>query len=442
MRTVRGNLSLLISATRPATALSAICFALTMFTAQAAAAQSFNVIHTFTGASDGAYPTAGVTVAATGNLYGTASGGGTYGKGAAFQMAYRGSGWTLSPLHEFAGGFQDGAIPFGGLAFHGGILYGTTSTGGLGGNDGGGVIYELSPPPTVCKTATCYYNETILYEFPASNTGGDAPYYMTPVFDQFGNMYGTTEGSASSPECPPTGPDCGTAWELTPSNGGWTESIIYNFTNGNDGRQPLAGLIIDAGGNLYGVAGFGSGGGGTIIELSPSNGGWIENTLYDFVPSQNGARIGANDVAMDSSGNLYGALGSGGPGGSGTVYELTPTGGGWTFSLLWAFPNGSGGCANPFSGVTLQGGNLYGTCAEGGAYGYGEVFQLSYNDGMWELADLHDFTNGSDGGSPEGNVVFDANGNMFGTALAGGNLSACSGGCGTIWEITGLNDRK
>jgi len=143
---------------------------------------------------------------------------------------------------------------------------------------------------------------------------------------------------------------------------------------------------------------------------------------------------------MDSSGNLYGALSNGGPGGNyGTVYELMRTGSGWDFSLLWYFT--SQGCADPFSGVTFYGGNLYGTCNTGGAHGKGEVFELSHTDGMWTLTDLYDFTGGSDGALPEGNVVFDANGNMYGTTYQGGNTS-CDHGCGTVWEITGLNDRK
>jgi uncharacterized repeat protein (TIGR03803 family) len=411
---------------KTATALSVIVLALLMLPAQAAHAQEFSVLHTFTGGLDGADPTTGVTLTATGTLYGTTSAGGTYGYGTVFKLGYRGSGWNFSPIYEF-GALPDGQTPFGGITVENGQLYGTTSAGGTHGD---GTVYKLQPPPTPCKTVICYYDETILHSF--QGLDGRVPAYVTPLFDPSGNIYGTTAYGGAD--------DLGTAWELTPSNGGgYTENVINIFT-GYNGLEPSTSLIIDSSGNLYSTAPDVLEGNGLVFELSPLNGGWTENILFFFDSSQNGELHYANNVVMDPSGNLYGALTYGGPGGQGTVYELTPAGGGWNFSLLWAFPNGTGGCSNPFAGVTLQGGNLYGVC-QFGAEAQGEVFELSYSDGMLTLTDLHDF-NGTDGAFPQGNVVFDANGNMYGTTSKGGDRSACGGnGCGTVWEITGLNDR-
>jgi len=419
-------------ATRTATALPAIVLALLMFPAQAAHGQVFSVLHSFAGGSDGEYPYAGVSVGSAGTLYGTAVQGGTHGDGVAFELKQRGTGWIFTPLYEFGASNADGRYPAGGITVQSGVLFGTTANGGQGCSGlGCGTVYELRPPPTACKSAICYYDETILWRFQGPD--GAFPFYVTPIFDSSGNIYGTTmEGGA--------GGGFGTVWELTPSSGGYIENVLYSFINGNDGEFPSTSLIFDSSGNLYSTTTAGIDmSGNTLFELSPSNGGWIENTVFSFWPV--GGVEDANNVIMDQSGNLYGALSTGGSGGSGVVYELMRTSGGWNISLLSNFPT-NGGCATPFAGVTLQGGNLYGTCLNGGAHGWGEVFELSNTGGTWSLTDLYDFTDGSDGAAPSSNVVFDSHGNMFGTTVRGGDPSCNNGyGCGTVWEITGLNDR-
>jgi uncharacterized repeat protein (TIGR03803 family) len=134
---------------------------------------------------------------------------------------------------------------------------------------------------------------------------------------------------------------------------------------------------------------------------------------------------------MDRSGNLYGTAYDGGTDGAGTVFELTPSNGSWIFNVLYIFNE----CSPP-SGLTLDvAGNLYGVCSVGGAYGeFGMVFELTNSNGVWTLADLHDF-NGSDGGHPLGGVVFDNSGNLYGTTALGGTSSNCIDGCGVVWEI-------
>ena len=128
--------------------------------------------------------------------------------------------------------------------------------------------------------------------------------------------------------------------------------------------------------------------------------------------------------------------------GGGTVFELSPSGNGWTFQVLYSF-TGNAGCpqqqgCGPITALMMDGaGSLYGTTLEQGAFNFGTVFKLTNNNGSWTYTDLHDFTNGTDGGYPVSQVVMDANGNLYGTASQGGSGTACgTAGCGTVWEIT------
>ena len=255
------------------------------------------------------------------------------------------------------------------------------------------------------------------------------------IFDASGNLYGTTfDGGAY---------DYGTVFELTPTAGGrWTEKILHNFNDdGKDGFGVLAGLTIDAAGNLYGTTSeggsfscsqYGLYGCGTIFELTPkSGGGWTEKTLHDF----NGAD-GASPYAgliFDAFGNLYGAttccLGTDGY--YGNVFELMPkAGGGWTEKILHNF-NGTDGVGVLYGNLVFDAfGNLYGTSWAGGAAGYGVVFELTPTArGDWTERILHNF-NGTDGAEPYAGVVFDAAGNLYGTTETLGPHG------GTAFELT------
>jgi uncharacterized repeat protein (TIGR03803 family) len=133
-------------------------------------------------------------------------------------------------------------------------------------------------------------------------------------------------------------------------------------------------------------------------------------------------------LISDNAGNLYGATTVGGSGGGGTVFELTPSNGQWTLSVLYSFT----GSAGPSNSLVLDmAGNLYGTTVEDGTYGAGTVFELTPSGGSWTYTDLHDFTGGSDGSDPFGGVTLDANGNIYGTTEAGG-----ANGDGIVFEIT------
>jgi uncharacterized repeat protein (TIGR03803 family) len=139
-------------------------------------------------------------------------------------------------------------------------------------------------------------------------------------------------------------------------------------------------------------------------------------------------------LIFDREGNLYGTTWEGGTDGGGLVYELSPSNGSWVFNILYS--NFSGG-AGPEASLTMDAaGNLYGTTSTDGRHASGTVFKLTPSNGGWTYNTLYTFTGGSDGAQPISNIIFDANGNLYGTASAGGNTAGCPGGCGVVWEIT------
>ncbi len=250
---------------------------LTMMRPEAARAQTFSVLHEFT-ESDGANPTAGLTIAGAGTFYGTTGLGGTQGGGVAFKLAQRGSGWILTPLYEFDPNMN--YQPAAGLTIgRGGILYGSNTDNGRGGS-----VYELQPPSSACKAALCYWSESVLYN--VNGADGFPPSSGNLIFDQAGNIYGTMNGGYNGSP--------GTAYEVSQSGGQWSASVLHTFIGGaNDGWAPQSSLILDAAGNLYGTTAFGGAdqscdidgiaGCGTIFELTPSGGNWTETILYNFL---------------------------------------------------------------------------------------------------------------------------------------------------------------
>jgi len=428
--------------TQISTLVLAVMLAATILLSPAAQAQTFTVIHNFTGGADGATPGGGLTLDAAGNLYGTASYGGLNNGncdsscGVVFKMKPVGQGWVLTPLYDFTGG-SDGANPDSGVIFGpNGTLYGATAQGGgvpcqNSNGYGCGTVFTLRPHPSACNSALCPWTETVLYRFAGGTSDGAFPGQI--VFDPAGNLYGTTfEGGVYSSNCAFGYDWCGTVFELTPSHGGWTESLPWIFTGGDDGATPIAGLTLDAAGNLYGAAeANGAGGSGTIFELTRSGSGWTENTLYSF--SYGGgldASFPRGTLIFDPAGNLYGTtLYGGGSGNDGTVFEMTPSGGTWNLTQLYGLhgfeQNG------PAAGVVRDSaGNLYGTASELGPNNAGLVFKLTPSNGGWIYTLLHQFEF-SDGCEPEGSVVLDAHGNIYGTASACG-----ANGVGVVWEIT------
>jgi uncharacterized repeat protein (TIGR03803 family) len=407
----------------------AIVLALTVL-ASAAQAQTYTVIHNFTGGADGAAPLAGLTMDRTGNLYGTASYGGNPGRyGVVFMMSKHASSWIFNPLYSFTGG-SDGDSPQAGVLIGpDGGLYGTTLAAGGGGDcryqgepPGCGTVFNLRPPAHVSPNVLGTWTETTIHAF---NGHGDGAYPLSGlVFDEAGNLYGTTSANDGSELH-------GLVYKLTPSDGGWAENTLHTFT-GSDGSYPAAGVIFDRNGNLYGTTVEGGAYGyGTVFQLTRSGIGWTENVLYNFdwYGADGGQPVGG--LIFDQQGNLYGTTTLGHPGPS--VFMLSPSQGGWMFTVLY---NGDYYFGGSNAALVLDAaGNLYGTTEGGGALGYGTVFKLTPGAGGWAYTALHEFT-GSEGGGPRSNVILDASGSLYGTTRWGGTGSACTGGCGVVWEIT------
>ncbi len=272
--------------------------------------------------------------------------------------------------------------------------------------------------------------EKVLYNFGISNNDGLYPYAGLTI-DRSGNLYGTTVMGGSE--------NGGTVFETSPNgSGGWTTKVLHNFgISGTDGQQPHARLIFDGAGNLYGTTSAGgSEGYGTVFELTPNgSGGWSEVTLHNFgIVYTDGIYPYAN-LIFDDSGNLYGTTSKGGSEGHGAVFEMTPNGnGGWTESVLHNFGIGDHDGQNPFAGLIFDGeGNLYGTTALGGSEGEGTVFEMTPNgNGGWTESVLHNFGIGDhDGLYSYAALIFDGAGNLYGTTVGGGSADD-----GTVFEMT------
>ncbi len=392
-------------------------------------AQTFKVIHAFD-VSDGWYPVAGLTIDHAGNLYGaTAYGGNGAYNGTVFKLTPHGSDWVLSDLYRF-NGRDDGETPEARVVFGpDGKLYGSAISGGAGGY---GVVYNLQPPASVCKSASCPWTETVLFPFQVSGTGWEPNGDL--AFDVAGNIYGATfygPGNNCQGE-----EGCGAIYELMQSGGVWTEQIIHQFTYGSDGEYPTS-VTYGKDGNLYGTCQGDPNNQakpGLVFQFVPSGGSWTEKVIHQFQHIDGDILVGG--LIFDPAGNLYGSTVGGGYFDAGTAFELSPSGSDWQFSSLYSFARGGADYPyGPLGALVMDSaGNLYGATGTDGVYGYGAVFKLTPSNGGWTYTSLYDFTGGSDGSFPR-NVVMDANGNLYGITTYGGN-SACQAGCGVVFEIT------
>ena len=280
------------------------------------------------------------------------------------------------------------------------------------------------------------WTETSLFHFsssPASDIGGGL------IFDTAGNLYGITAFGGASRS--------GSVFELVRQAGGtWEEHTLYSFTGGTDGGHPIGPLIFDSAGNLFGVAYFGGAfGAGTVFELMPNgSGGWTETGLYSFGSSGTDGQNPAGSVIFDNSGNLYGTTSAGGTNfctffqsNCGTLYELTPAAEVWNETVLHNF-NGTDGMAPQTALSFDSSGNLYGTASLGGQYKWGLVFEFSPGSGgVWTEHILHNFGNGTDAKEPNGDLIFDSRGNIYGATSQGGpNPCPHQHGCGAVFELS------
>lgn len=324
----------------------------TVFMVTTSGAES--VVHSFMqNTRDGFDPGGGLTKLG-GALYGTTSeGGGTRAAGTVFKIATSG---VESILHRFAGA-NDGALPFAGLSNVGGTLYGTTYEGGGGGR---GTVFKITTSGA----------ESVLYSFGGGNDGAFPHAALTNVG---GTLYGTTETGGAHGR--------GTVFKITTSG---AENVLYSFAGGIDGDSPFGGLT-NVDGTLYGTTTNGGGysncdsgrGCGTVFRITTSG---EEKVLYSFAGGADG--FAPTDRLTNVGGTLYGTTAVGGdakdcstyhyPVGCGTVFKVTTSG---TESVLYSFSGGNDG-ARPNGDLIKVGGRLYGTTADGGAYGFGTAFSL------------------------------------------------------------------
>lgn len=405
-----------------------------------AAAQQETVLHSFPSSTrDGINPEADVIMDSAGNLYGTSTQGGT---GSCPGGATCGNVFELSL--KTGGGWTEKILhqftDNGTDGYQPRTALVMDSAGNLYGTTAAGGLHGFGTVFELTPKAGGLWIEKVLFSF-FLQTGG-LPYGGL-ILDAAGNLYGTTSDGGSYHNL------CGTVFQLKHSSAGvWTQKVLHVFNlDGVDGCSPQANLIFDAAGNLYGTTIYGgnsTSGGGTVFELTPSSGGWTEQILHNFLGGTDGSHLRA-PVILDSTGNLYGTTYDGGAGNGGIVYELTPGSGGiWSEVILhsfnWTDLNGSylfGGLAQDPAG------NLYGVTADGGTRlcsggdGCGTIFELTpATDGSWNWTLLYSFAGMPDGNAPLAGLISDAAGNLYGTNAGGGAYSGTNTHGGTVFEFT------
>jgi uncharacterized repeat protein (TIGR03803 family) len=407
-------------------AVIAFGLALPMIAAQPARAQKFKIIYSFTGGADGFIPYAKLIGDGAGNFYGTTYSGGAFNYGTVFKVTTAG---RETVLYSFTGG-TDGANPTAGLTRDAaGNLYGTTNSGGdsscsVFGSIGCGVVFKVDPAG----------QETVLHTF-TGGTDGAAPYLGSLLRDNVGNLYGTTEFGGDS-SCSTFYPGCGTVFEV---NAAGSESVLYRFTDGLDGGFPYAGLAPGPSGTLYGTnVARGPSGWGTVFKLGKS-GSESALYGFAGSPDGAAPYGGVvHDSQGNWYGTTYSGGGGSslcnGSGGCGTVFKIDTTG---KETVLYSFSGGTDG-GNPYAGLVLDSsGNLYGTTEFFGdascnpPFGCGTVFKV---DPAGNETVLHTFTGKPDGELPYAGLIMDDAGNLYGTTFGGGAYGG-GDGAGTVFVI-------
>jgi len=425
-----------------------------------------NVLYSFQGPpNDGFNPLGRLVTDQFGNLYGTTWQGENCLEtcGTVFQVtppSKPGGAWTERLLYQFTGAADaDGSGPNGGMIWgYKGNLYGTTMYGGngpctiLGSPAGCGVVYAMTPPAQKDGTWT----ESVIYSFQGGAADGYVPNGEL-VSDAQGNLYGVTFFGGGYGVCDVFYPYCGTVFELSPpteEGGEWTEKVLYSFHDLADGAMPNGALVLDSSGAIYGTTpiggylgctnGEGLVGCGVVYKLTPNNSGgqWTQTILYTFPAKGSGGQGPFAGMIFDRAGNLYGTTDGGGLGlePAGTVFELSPPQGGgqtWSHTRLASFTYKMGGF--PMSGLVFDNeGNLYGTTSADGHYGGGSAFKLnppSLPGGKWLLDTIYNFKGAPDAGPSSGTLIL-VKGRLLGVALGGTGASCSNNGCGTVFAIT------
>jgi uncharacterized repeat protein (TIGR03803 family) len=383
------------------------------------------------------WPQGGLLEDGTGNLYGTARGGGAYGVGSVIELsppAVSGGAWTLTTLYSFVPYGVGGYVPVSDLVKdRAGAFYGTTFNGGDPVCNCGGV-YKLVPPAVTGGAWT----ESVLYNFKGSSDGR-LPAEATLALTSTGTLFGVTLRGGTW--------DSGVIYQLTTKNGKtYTESVLYSFGDLADASTPNGPIILDSAGSLYGVTSLGGAfNQGTVYKFVPASVGHLatESILFSFGGSSTTGTVPVGNLVFDAGGNLYGVTNTGGSTDDyGVVYSLAPAKTTWTETILYTFIRSSG--TNPVAGLTWNhtNNNLYGTTSTLNGLtpaGDGSVFKLvppAVKGGTWTESTLYQFGYKVTGGYPTGAVTRDLKtGTLYGTALSGG-IEGCDLYCGTAWQIT------
>ena len=446
-----------VIADSPMAISACICILFLLGSAPTASAQ-YSVIYTFQGGSDGSNPDSPLIADSSGNLYGTTSQGGNVSKsgncyplgcGTVFELTVKGGIWKKTILYSF--NLTDGTSPaVSPLVFDkSGDLFGTTLSGGSANY---GVVFELMPP----KNKGGQWTEKTIYNFTGADDGG-VPNGV--IFDGAGNLYGSTQNAGQYGE-----QGAGTVFELTQNGGVWSETTLYSFQLVDDGNNPSL-LVFDSQGNLFGTTRgddtscnpkdpVNCGGVFELEAPSQHGGAWTYKQIHSFRGYNDGSFPSFGGLIFDSSGNLYGmTVGTGGTGNlpeqnaEGTIFKLAPPaqqGDAWKETLLHSFPRPGGiDGSGPEGGVIFdQSGNLYGTTFYGAGTGCvyrgcGSVFQLKppAKGEAWKETQLHAFGGGSDGGSPGSGLMLRQGKMLFGVTAFGGSTGCEGNGCGTIFEV-------
>ena len=386
---------------------------------------NLQIIHDFTPQQGGQYgEEEGVTIDSAGNLYGTKPYGGDQRAGLAYKLSHS-ADWVFDSLFRFLGG-NSGSQPNGVVKGPNGTLYGGAQGGiqncGTNGSQDCGLVFNLTPQPTACLTALCDWTENVPYRFSSERDGSGV--IQVSASDQEGNLYGTTSTGGVY--------GAGTVFELTPSSGDWTKTTLYNFTGGNDGATPTQ-VLVGNDGNLYGVAGGGIYNDGVVFQLTPSAGQWTQSVLYAFGSEGDD---GPGNLVQDSAGNLYGIASVGTSFGIfGEIFVLEKTGSGWEFSQYIV---DHGVQYDVLYNLAIDAaGNLYGTghaftndcgpdypCVHD-AY----IFKARYASDGWHYDDVDYLSNQFF--DSNGSLALDSSGNLYGTTYDCG-----ANGYGTVWQLS------
>jgi uncharacterized repeat protein (TIGR03803 family) len=321
-------------------------------------------------------------------------------------------------LWNFSGTNGDGSNPWSNyfISDAKGNLYGATASGGTYSN---GMVFMLTPAG----------EEKILYEFQGQGAGdGSAPHGRL-AFDAKGNIYGTTQAGGTN--------GTGTVYELTKHGSAWKEQVLYTFSSGGlDGTSPSAGMTIAADGTMYSTTPDGGAySAGAIFSLKKTGKGWQQTVIHSLDFSAGEGGFPYEGLMMDAAGNLYGGAPSGGSGGAGVIYRLSPTKQGWQYTNIYNFTgqNGDGSQLYWIDLISDPAGNIYGATSFGGTNGTGTVWELVYSKAKKTYSEsiLYEFGTSGDGNNPYGGLARDSKGNLYGTTLNGG-----SDGLGVVYKVT------